>query len=98
MKSSSTDSAASVPTERAPPLDPNQHDAFLTVGVGASAGGFEAFTQLLKHLPAPSGLALILIQHLDPTHASSLVDLLAKTSPLPVCQVNDGMPVQVDHV
>src|SRR6185369_16561564 len=43
---------------------------FPIVGVGASAGGLEAFTQLLQHLPADSGMALVLIQHLDPTHKS----------------------------
>ena len=58
--------------------------AFPIVGVGASAGGLDAFTQLLKHLPADSGMAFVLIQHLDPTHASFLRDALAKATPMTV--------------
>ena len=47
--------------------------AFPTVvGIGASAGGLEAFTELLSHLPDDTGMAFVLIQHLDPTHESHL--------------------------
>ncbi|HLK64395.1 MAG TPA: chemotaxis protein CheB, partial [Bryobacteraceae bacterium] len=48
------------------------------VGVGASAGGFEAFRELLAALPADTGLALVLVQHLDPGHESLLAKLLSK--------------------
>ena len=68
------------------------------VGVGASAGGLEAFTQLLKHLPTDTGMAFVLIQHLDPTHASLLTGLLAKTTTMPVTEVRDGMAVMTDRV
>jgi two-component system, chemotaxis family, CheB/CheR fusion protein len=68
------------------------------VGVGASAGGLEAFTQLLKHLPTDTGMAFVLIQHLDPTHASLLTELLAKTTTMPVTEVGDGMEVLPDRV
>jgi two-component system, chemotaxis family, CheB/CheR fusion protein len=68
------------------------------VGVGASAGGLEAFTQLLKHLPTDTGMAFVLIQHLDPTHASLLTELLAKTTTMPVMEVCDGMEVLPDRV
>ncbi|WP_309729372.1 chemotaxis protein CheB [Chamaesiphon sp. OTE_75_metabat_556] len=68
------------------------------VGVGASAGGLEAFTQLLNHLPTDTGMAFVLIQHLDPTHASLLTELLAKTTAMPVMEVRDGMPVLPDRV
>ena len=54
--------------------------AFPIVGVGASAGGLDAFTQLLKHLPTDTGMGFVLIQHLDPTHASFLRDALAKAT------------------
>jgi len=50
------------------------------VGIGASAGGLEAFTELLSHLPVDTGMAFVLIQHLDPTHESHLTELLAKAS------------------
>ena len=46
------------------------------VGVGASAGGLEAFLQLLKHLPRDTGFGFVLIQHLDPKHESALTQLL----------------------
>jgi len=46
--------------------------AFPVVGIGASAGGLKAMTQLLKHLPARTGMAFVLVQHLDPTHESAL--------------------------
>ncbi len=72
--------------------------AFPIVGVGASAGGLDAFTQLLKHLPADTGMGFVLIQHLDPTHASFLRDALAKATTMPVSQATDGTAVEPNHV
>ena len=63
---------------------PSRHDNFPVVGLGASAGGLDAFRRLLAVLPAGTGMAFILIQHLDPTHASMMVDLLAGHTPLKV--------------
>jgi len=68
------------------------------VGVGASAGGFEAFKEVLENLPAETGMAFVLVQHLDPTHTSQLTELLTRVSPLPVCEVKDGRPVAPDHL
>jgi two-component system, chemotaxis family, CheB/CheR fusion protein len=68
------------------------------VGVGASAGGLEAFTQLLNHLPTNTGMAFVLIQHLDPTHPSLLTGILAKVTSIPVTEVRDGMAVIPDRV
>src|SRR5947209_15938696 len=56
---------------------------FPIVDVGASAGGLEAFTQLLENLPPSTGMAYVLIQHLDPTHASQLAEILSRKSPMP---------------
>jgi two-component system, chemotaxis family, CheB/CheR fusion protein len=67
------------------------------VGVGASAGGLEAFTQLLGDLPIDTGMAYLLVQHLDPTHASALVELLARSSSIPVLQASDGMRVDANQ-
>ena len=72
--------------------------AFPIVGIGASAGGLEAFSQLLRHLPVDSGMAFVLVQHLDPKHESRLAGLLARTTRLPVLEVSDRCPVQPDHV
>jgi two-component system, chemotaxis family, CheB/CheR fusion protein len=74
------------------------NSAFPIVGVGASAGGLEAFTQLLEELPRDTGMAFVLIQHLDATHASFLADALAKTSKMPIHQAVDGERVEPNHV
>lgn len=68
------------------------------VGIGASAGGLEAFRQLLEHLPVDTGMAFVLVQHLDPTHESLLTELLAKVTRMPVTEVADGIRVEPDHV
>ena len=68
------------------------------VGVGASAGGLEAFEQLLRSLPNDTGLAFVLVQHLAPKHESMLSELLAKATPMPVVEVTQGMRVQGNHV
>src|ERR1700749_537072 len=77
---------------------PLGRDSFPVVGLGASAGGLDAFRRLLAVLPAGTGMAFILIQHLDPTHASMMVDLLAGHTPLTVQQAADGMPIEPEHV
>jgi len=68
------------------------------VGVGASAGGLEAFTELLTHLPGDTGLALVLIQHLEPTHASDLAEILGRKASMPVVEAESGMRIEGDHV
>jgi two-component system CheB/CheR fusion protein len=68
------------------------------VGVGASAGGLEAFTQLLEALPRAPGLALVLVQHMAPNHDSALPGLLASHTEMPVVQVTDGARVKPNHV
>src|SRR2546423_15190148 len=73
-------------------------DAVRVVGIGASAGGLDAFLDLLSAIPAETGLAFVLIQHLDPRHDSLLVDILAGATALPVREVVDGMPIQRDYV
>ena len=71
---------------------------FTIVGVGASAGGLEAFTALLRKLPPSPGIAVVFVQHLAPQHESALVTLLSGQSGLPVVQVGEGMEVKPDHV
>lgn len=75
-----------------------QRREFPVVGIGASAGGLEAFTQLLSALPADTGMAFILIQHLDPTHPSFLADALNKATTMPVRQAAEGDHVAPNHV
>jgi two-component system, chemotaxis family, CheB/CheR fusion protein len=76
----------------------NGNGSFVIVGVGASAGGLEAFMQLLAHLPVDTGMAFVLITHLDPKHESILTELLARATRMPVSEVQDGMVVTPDHV
>jgi two-component system CheB/CheR fusion protein len=76
---------------------PSRHN-FLVVGLGASAGGLDAVRKLFDVLPADSGMAFILVQHLDPTHESLMVDLLAGHTRMKVQQAADGMPLVRDHV
>jgi len=71
---------------------------FPIVGVGASAGGLEAFTQLLRALPSDTGMAFVLIQHLDPQHESLLAATLSKATTMPVTQAVHGDRVAPDHV
>jgi two-component system CheB/CheR fusion protein len=68
------------------------------VGLGASAGGLEALERLLKHLPPTTGMAYVLVQHLDPRHGSALPELLARATRMPVHLVTNGMSVEPDHV
>jgi two-component system, chemotaxis family, CheB/CheR fusion protein len=70
----------------------------LIAGVGASAGGLEALSALLEALPVDSGMAFVLIQHLDPTHESILTELLSKTTAMSVQEALDGMAVEANHV
>ena len=68
------------------------------VGIGASAGGLEAFTQLLGALPLDTGLAFVLVQHLDPKHESMLTELLSHTTALPIHEATDGMQLEANHI
>ncbi|HEX5326219.1 MAG TPA: chemotaxis protein CheB, partial [Acetobacteraceae bacterium] len=70
----------------------------LVVGLGASAGGLDAFRTFLAHMPPDSGMAFVLIQHLDPHHKSLLVELLGKQTTMPVVQAEDGTTVAADHI
>src|SRR5438105_1927280 len=68
------------------------------VGVGASAGGLEAFQNFLAAAPPDGGLAYVLIQHLDPNHESMLAELLGRRTSMPVRQVSDGMVIEPNNV
>jgi len=68
------------------------------VGIGASAGGLEAFTRLVQQLPSDTGLAFVLVQHLDPEHESKLPQLLGRVTNLPVLEVINNTRVRPNHV
>jgi len=73
-------------------------EVFPIVGIGASAGGLEAFSELLHGLPQRTGMAFVLVPHLDPTHSSDLQDILARITKIPVQQVIDGVAVRPDRI
>jgi two-component system CheB/CheR fusion protein len=75
-KSQSDPSVASTPNEG----QQDSSNVFPIVGIGASAGGLEAFTELLKHLPSDTGMGFVLIQHLDPDHKSLLSEILSRAT------------------
>ena len=82
-----------------PPWNPTRGSSLpIVVGVGASAGGLEAFTELLSHLPDDTGMAFVLIQHLDPKHESHLTELLSKASKMPVSEVKGETRAEANHV
>lgn len=77
----------------------NQVEAsFPIVGIAASAGGLEAFVQLISHLSTDTGMAFVLIQHLSPDHESFLSEILAKATNLQVREVQNGMKVEPNQV
>jgi two-component system CheB/CheR fusion protein len=68
------------------------------VGIGASAGGLEALEQFLAHVPLPSGLAYVVVQHLDPTHKAMLTELLQRSTAMPVHEAKASMRVEPNTV
>lgn len=71
---------------------------FPIVGIGGSAGGLEAFEELLKNISNKPGLALVFIMHLDPGHKSLLTELLARKTKMPVAEIKNGMVPEINHV
>ncbi len=84
------------PIDESSPIHPEV--SFPVVAIGASAGGLDAFTALLHALPPETGMAFVLIQHLEPKHESALTSLLSKTTAMRVVEVSDGMGMEPNHV
>jgi two-component system, chemotaxis family, CheB/CheR fusion protein len=78
--------------------DAEPASAFPIVGVGASAGGLAAFTKFLSNIPTDSGIAFVLVPHLDPTHESLMVELLGRETALPVSEAQNGEVIRPNHV
>jgi len=68
------------------------------VGIGASAGGLAAFKTLFSHMPDDSGMAFVLVPHLDPSHQSLMVELIATQTEMSVCEAQHDMAIQPDHI
>jgi two-component system CheB/CheR fusion protein len=81
------------PSDQAPERPP-----FPIVGIGASAGGVEAVSRLLRAIPTDTGMAFVLVHHLDPTQPSQLPDILRRTTRMPVVSIRTGLAVEPNHV
>jgi len=93
-----TPPASPAPQPAEPQRQPSSQVLCPVVAVGASAGGLEAFQEMLENLPEDSGLAFVFIQHLDPKHVSILGELLSRSTTMPVLQVQDQMRVEPNAV
>ena len=80
----------------------SKHDGlplgFPVVGIGASAGGLDAFKRFFNAMPVESGMAFVLVPHLDPNHSSLMVELLARQTAMPVVEAEDGQPIFINYV
>ncbi|HEX2852544.1 MAG TPA: chemotaxis protein CheB [Opitutaceae bacterium] len=75
-----------------------EKNSFPIAGIGASAGGLEAFTKLLRRLPVDTGMAFVLVQHLDPLHESALTEILSRATLMRVQEVTNNLRVEPNHV
>src|SRR5215467_2637112 len=78
------------------PKSPKKNLSCPIVGIGGSAGGFEAAMDLLKELPLKTGMAFVIVQHLDPHHASRLPILLGKVTQMPVIEISGRVKPERD--
>ena len=71
---------------------------FPIIGIGASAGGLDAFKRLITAIPESSGMAYVLVQHLDPSHDSILPEILQRATKIPVLEITDDIHLAQDHI
>src|SRR5438132_4564018 len=100
---SATDKATGEPGVTSPSdvgaaAPPGSKDAFPIAGIGASAGGLEAFSELLSHLRVEATMCFVLVQHLDPKHPSILTEILSRTTRMPVVEATHGIRVEAGRV
>ncbi|MDB5133104.1 MAG: hypothetical protein JWR02_2853, partial [Mucilaginibacter sp.] len=72
--------------------------SFPIIGIGGSAGSFKALERFFLHMPVDTGVAFIIIMHLDPNHTIKVSELFQKYTSMPVLQAEDNMEVEKDHV
>ena len=91
-------SATPAPSTPGPGLPARGALDFPIVGLGASAGGLEAFEQFFRSVPSDPGAAFVLVSHLDPSHESILTEILQRITALPVVEAQDQLVVKADHI
>src|ERR1700712_187903 len=72
--------------------------SFPIIGIGGSAGSFKALERFFLHMPVDSGMAIVIIMHLDPNHSVKVSELYQKYTTMPVIEAEDNMEVKKDHV
>ncbi|MEO0530907.1 MAG: chemotaxis protein CheB, partial [Planctomycetota bacterium] len=77
---------------------PSPPDDFFVVGIGASAGGLDPIERLFDNMPADTGMAFVLVQHLSPDFRSLMDELLSRHTTMPIHRVEDGMRVEPNHI
>jgi two-component system CheB/CheR fusion protein len=102
MASDNTPESDNIPVaaehSKGPIEEADGHSPFPVVAIGASAGGLEAFQHLLAKLPTDTGMAFLLVQHLNPRLESRLTDLLSKSTTMPVQEAAHDMELQPNHI
>lgn len=94
-----SDDTVSAANQSGTDLEPvNSSELFPVVGIGASAGGLEAFTELLNYLPTDTGMAFVMIQHMSPDQESALSLVLSRATTMPVHEIQDGMEIAPNQV
>jgi two-component system, chemotaxis family, CheB/CheR fusion protein len=88
-KAQQKDNSRPAPRRATPPL---------VVGVGASAGGIEAFLELISHLPPQPGFSLVLVQHLAPDRESTLPEIFSRGCKMPVSAIREHTRVELNHI
>jgi two-component system, chemotaxis family, CheB/CheR fusion protein len=96
LESSQEGAQTTEPRETRPPVR-NAHPCPV-VAIGASAGGLEAFQELFRHMPADTGVAFVLIQHLSPRHETLIPELLAHLTPMPVRPLTEETVIAANHI
>lgn len=86
------------PTRRRSPDQQADEADFPVIGIGASAGGLDAFGKFFSNMPVDTGMSFVLIQHLDPTHASNMVELLKRYTKMPVHEATNDIKLEQNHV
>src|SRR5271169_5451403 len=81
-----------------PAAVPASSNSFYVVGIGASAGGLDALERFFEHMPENSGMAFVVVSHLDPNHVSIMPELIQRSTRMKLLQAQDGMTIEPDHV
>lgn len=98
LSSQSANKSASPARKKKALSEKIEKKSFPVVGMGASAGGLEAFEQFFSNMPPDRGIAFILVPHLDPTHASMMSDLLKRYTTMKVIEAKDKMRIEPDRI